>query len=109
MDVSSVPYTSTLGYVTNVVLAYRIRMFLRQEPIDWDWMEKDPEYWTPNDNGRAWKENGPDGPLFNKRAIRGNPSSGQSMNLGCLPQTFSRALPLLTRLLNNPLVGWKIR
>jgi hypothetical protein len=54
-DVSSVPYTSTEGYVTNVALAYRIRMFIRQEPIDWNWLEKDPDAWPLYSPERGWK------------------------------------------------------
>ena len=42
-DVASVPYTSNEAYLTNVTMAYRIRMFLEQKPIDWDWNEDDPE------------------------------------------------------------------
>jgi hypothetical protein len=59
-DVSSVPYTSTRGYVTNIALAYRIRMFLLQKPIDWDWLEEDPETWQFYNTESAWKENGND-------------------------------------------------
>ena len=42
-DTPSIPYSANCGLVGNAVLAYRIRRTLEQGPIDWGWLDPDPE------------------------------------------------------------------
>ena len=50
-DTASLPYTSTAGQVSEYTLAARLLRWLLQEPIDWQFLEPNPEMeWDGWDN-----------------------------------------------------------